>query len=110
MIDPVTKKEYIRFLIPTVPGCLSYVAATLAARFISAVPRHVYIGRLAFLVFFLLLIWVVYIPLVSIAFSGPDSLYFELGGPRRGLGTKYGMSTHLDLVNPRSGEASEDSP
>ena len=93
MFDSVTAKEIVRFLIPTALGCLSYVLATLAARFISPVPRHVYIGRLAFLAVFILLIWVLYLPSTAIAFSGSRERYYTMGGDARGMGTFYGMHT-----------------
>ncbi len=62
MFDSVTTKEIVRFLVPAALGCLAYVLATVIARFISPVPRHVYIGRLVFLFAFILLIWVLYLP------------------------------------------------
>ena len=93
MPDTITTKEIVRFLIPTALGCLSYIAATAAACFISRVPRHVYVGRLAFLALFILLIWVFYLPSTAIAFSGDQERYYRLGGDARGMGTFYGMHT-----------------
>jgi len=81
MFDSVTTKEIVRFLIPAALGCLSYVLATLAARFISPVHRHVYVGRLIFLALFIVLIWVVYLPSTAIAFSGDQVRDAALGGP-----------------------------
>lgn len=92
-LDPITKKELARFLIPTALGCLSYVMATLAARFCSAAQRRVYMGRLAFLALFVLLIWVFYFPAAAPFFQGPRERYFELGGDARGMGLVYGMHT-----------------
>jgi MFS superfamily sulfate permease-like transporter len=93
MFDSVTTKEIVRFLIPTALGCLSYVLATLVARFISPVPRHIYIGRLVFLAVFIVLVWVLYLPSAAIAFSGSQERYAALGGEARGMGTFYGMHT-----------------
>jgi hypothetical protein len=54
--DPFMKAGLIAFSIPTVLGCLSYLAATLLACAISSSPRHVYIGRLIFLGVFTVLV------------------------------------------------------
>ncbi len=86
-------KEVITFLIPAALGCLSYVLATACARFISTVPRHVYVGRLVLLGFFIVLICVFYLPLAAVAFSGDAARYYEIGGDARGMGTFYGMQT-----------------
>ena len=93
MQDAVPTKEIVRFLIPTALGCLSYALATLLARGISPVPRHVYIGRLVFLVVFLSLIWLLYLPSTAKAFSGDQERYYRLRMDERGMGTLYGMHT-----------------
>ncbi len=93
MFDSTIWKEIVGFLIPAVLGFLAYILATFSARFISPVPRHVYIGRLAFLAVFVLLIWVLYLPSTAITFSGSQERYYRLGGDARGMGTFYGMHT-----------------
>jgi hypothetical protein len=92
-LDPITRKELVRFLIPTALGCFSYIAATAAARFISPIPRHIYIGRLVFLTLFFVLIWTFYLPSTAISWSGPRERYYALGGEARGMGTFYGIHT-----------------
>ena len=91
--DSITAKEVVRFLIVTALGCLSYVLAALAARFISPIPRRVYIGRLIFLSIFIMLIWIFYLPSATVAFSGSRERYYAIGGEARGMGTFYGMHT-----------------
>lgn len=76
--DPVTMKEIVRFLVVITLGCLSYVAATLAARLISPVPRHIYIGRLVFLGVFVLFIFMFYLPHMAVWWTGPRTRYYEL--------------------------------
>jgi amino acid transporter len=93
MLDVVTTTEIGRFLIPTALGCLSYALATLLARIISPAPRHVYIGRLVFIMAFFVLIWVVYLPTTAIAFSGDRERWFQLRMDERGMGTAYGIHT-----------------
>ena len=93
MLDALTAKEIVRFLIPTALGCLAYVLATLAAGFVASTPRQVYIARLAFLAVFVLLLWGVYFPTAELAFSGNQERYYRLGGEARGMGTIYGMHT-----------------
>src|SRR5689334_19309824 len=93
MFDSLTTKEIVRFLIPSALGCLSYALTTLAARFISPVPRHIYIGRWVFLAAFILLIWILYLPSTAITFSGSRERYYSMGGDARGMGTFYGMHT-----------------
>ena len=91
--DPIIRKEIIAFVIVTALGTLSYAAATLAARFISPVPRHLYIGRIVFLAVFILLIFSFYLPSMAVAFSGDRIHAAERMIKVRGMGTAYGMHT-----------------
>jgi|SRR5215471_1583902 len=93
MFDAVTSKEIVRFLIPATLGCLAYAVATLLARCISVVPRHVYIGRLVFLAVCFTLIWVFYLPSTAGAFSGAQDHWYRLRMDERGMGTAYGIHT-----------------
>jgi hypothetical protein len=51
-MDPFMKAGLTAFFIPTVLGCLAYMLATFLARVISSNPRHIYLGRLLFLLMF----------------------------------------------------------
>jgi|SRR6516164_550079 hypothetical protein len=91
--ESVTTREIVGFLVPATLGCLAYLLATATACFISSVPRRVYIGRLVMLAVFVLSMWLVYLPLVAVAFSGDRVHYYQLGGETQGMGTFYGMHT-----------------
>jgi hypothetical protein len=94
---PVMTKGIVAFLIPTFLGPLSYLGATFFARCVSSVPRWVYIGRIAFLAVFVLLIWIFCLPFMGEAFSGSPErkaqyvLQYEYGA--KSLGMFYGMHT-----------------
>ena len=92
-MDSITAHEMQGFLISATLGWLAYLLATVSARFISRVPRHVYIGRLVFMGFFTVLILVLYAPLAAEAFSGSAARYYEIGGEARGMGAFCGIQT-----------------
>jgi hypothetical protein len=97
-IDPVMMKGIVAFLIPTALGFLSYLVATLTARLISPVPRHVYIARLVLLAVIVLLVFgLFYLPSAAEAFSGSRERYYELVAHGRlgirSIGTWYGVQT-----------------
>jgi len=89
--DPVTK-EIIAFFILAAIGPVLYVAATLIARWISPIPRHIYIGRLVFMFVFCVLI-LIYLPSAAVAFSGNRERYYERIMEVRGMGMMYGLPT-----------------
>jgi hypothetical protein len=67
-IDPFMKAGLTAFFIPTALGCLAYMLATFLARLISSKPRHIYIGRLLFLLVFVPAVMIYSTP--NYAFSG----------------------------------------
>jgi hypothetical protein len=91
-IDPIMMKGIIGFSIPVALGACSYFFATVTARFISPVPRHLYIGRLIFLVLFLAVCCFFYPP--AEAFSGSRERYFTSGFGVRSHAAFVGMQTY----------------
>ena len=79
------------FLLPTAFGGVCYLLATLGARFISPVPRHIYFARLALMLVFLLAWWAYYCNAVAFAWSGPPDRY--VGPGPKNIGTLYGAHT-----------------
>lgn len=92
-IDPMMMRGIISFLLPVGLGAISYMLATLAAWYVSPVPRHLYYGRLIFLALFVFLIWEFYVPGAVRALSGPIPRYYQIGAIMRNTGTGYGMQT-----------------
>jgi hypothetical protein len=88
-------REFIEFWLVVGLGCLAYVGATLAARWLSPVPRHVYYGRLIFLALFYALIVVFFLPSRAEGFSGDPARYYDRMMIMRGMGTVYGLPTLL---------------
>ena len=77
-MDSMTQMAVIEFAIGVALCGAAYVLATITAKFISPVPRHVYVGRLVFLAFFGLLIWVFwFVPEIGHAWSGPRERYLQ---------------------------------
>jgi hypothetical protein len=90
--DPVTK-ELIAFFITVALGAISYLAATLIARWISPIPRHLYWGRLVLLPVCILFIAFLFQPYTVVVFSGSSKRYFEYMMNLKGLGISYGAQT-----------------
>jgi hypothetical protein len=91
--DPIMMKGIFAFVVPSALGATSYAVANLVARFISPVPRHVYIGRLVLLAVLILLIWMFCLPYAAEAFTGPHERYVERGVGTRSMGILYGLNT-----------------
>ena len=91
----------VAFLIPVAFGALSYLLATLAARLISRVPRHIYIGRIVFMAVFVVLFWFGYMPSTAEKYSDPRpplSRTSGFSGPAelpgaKSIGILYGAPT-----------------
>ena len=91
-IAPIMKIGLVGFTIPVVLGACSYFLATMAARFISPVPRHIYVGRLIFLILFLAVSCLFYPP--AEAFSGTRERYYTSGFGVRSMAAIIGMQTY----------------
>ncbi len=89
--DGFTERGIRAFLLPTVFGGVCYLLATLGARFISPVPRHIYFARHALMLVFLIAWWAYYCNEVAFAWSGPPERY--VGPGPMNIGTLYGAHT-----------------
>jgi hypothetical protein len=88
-LDPFMKAGLDAFFTPTILGCLAYVLATLLAWLVSSKPRHVYLGRLAFLLVFVPMVMLYSTP--NFVFSGPSERWLPFWV--RLEGAKYGALT-----------------
>jgi hypothetical protein len=87
--DPYLLNGAQGFLLPTLCGGLCYAAATLGARYISPVPRHIYISRLV-------LVFVLAVPLFYYFMLRASLVTINGHGPSpRNIGTFYGAHTIL---------------
>ena len=86
--DPALLAAIKAFLVPTVAGGVCYVMATLGARFISAVPKHIYIARMV-------LMFVLGVPLFFYFFfvQGDLTVINGQGPAPRKIGAFYGACT-----------------
>jgi hypothetical protein len=85
--DPALLAAIKAFLVPTFFGGICYLMATLGARYISPVPKHVYIGRIV-------LMFVLGLPLFFYFIAHGDLVIINgQGPPPRKIGTFYGAHT-----------------
>jgi hypothetical protein len=88
-IDPFMRAGLTAFFIPTALGCLAYALATVLARMISPKPRHVYIGRLLFLLVFVPAVMIYSTP--NFVFSGTRERWLPIWVKL--VGAEYGTYT-----------------
>jgi hypothetical protein len=90
--DPTMSKGISSFLYVASLGLFAYVAAEVAARIISPVPRRIYVYRMICLISFLVF---VSLCLPAFAFSGSPERYWKSGIEGRMIGADYGIKTWL---------------